>query len=809
MNKNNLHQAGFWLRLLILVLLVAFVAPIVSQAESGTEPDTMNFQGRLLDSSGNPLSDAYRCMRVRICSDGESEATCNTSQQWPESSYEYHTVQTESGSYKAGLFSVALGSAIALPPGLFHAYDELYLEIGVGAYDLNCTIPLYTVLEPRSRLHASAYALRSRRVHTIESDDDYLISVQNNGTGGGVEASVQGTESTTTAGSFTVNSATGPTRAIMATNISSDDNASAGHFLASNEAGQADALKAESAGGYALVASGGLADVVLTKGEIHDGEFAGGLDVRSHGGVTVHLDKNADESANFSVRNDADTVVFSIDETGAMTGGTHNHNSSYSLLSHTHWGESWSGSGTGLTLTGTNSQGIGMHGVGQSASGVNPSIALGLWGDTNSGIGVLGYTSSTGTDMSGVSGAATATTGKTFGVWGQTSSSTENAGGGYFKAASASGKTYGVHAETFSSTDWASGGKFAAKAATGKTFGVYAENSSTSNEAAAGHFRALGGSGKTYGIYAENNSSSEDAEAGRFISMPSSGKTRTIYVDNNSTTDGSGAGWFSADGGSGAVYGVFARTNSTTDDARAGWFYAEGTSGKTQAVQATNYSTTNDAAAGSFFEEGGSGETYGVYAEAKSYLGTGVYGYGRGGVGGKFVSYNGNLIEGWEEPTIGVGPTELRFRVHWNGEVYADGSYNTPAADFAELLPAGENLEPGDVLAVGLDGQLIRSDEAYQPSVVGVHSTKPGFLGGVTEDVDHVNKIPLAVVGVVPVKVSAENGAIQPGDLLVASDTPGHAMRAGEEPPQGTVIGKALASLQQDAGVIQMLATLQ
>ena len=61
----------------------------------------------------------------------------------------------------------------------------------------------------------------------------------------------------------------------------------------------------------------------------------------------------------------------------------------------------------------------------------------------------------------------------------------------------------------------------------------------------------------------------------------------------------------------------------------------------------------------------------------------------------------------------------------------------------------------------------------------------------------------------VPVKVSAENGAIHPGDLLVASSTPGHAMKAGSDPSVGTVIGKALGSLENGTGVIQMLVMLQ
>ncbi len=69
--------------------------------------------------------------------------------------------------------------------------------------------------------------------------------------------------------------------------------------------------------------------------------------------------------------------------------------------------------------------------------------------------------------------------------------------------------------------------------------------------------------------------------------------------------------------------------------------------------------------------------------------------------------------------------------------------------------------------------------------------------------------MPLAVVGIVPVKVSAENGPIRPGDLLVASSTPGHAMKAGPNPRRGTVIGKALEGLEEGTGVIQMLVMLR
>jgi hypothetical protein len=120
-----------------------------------------------------------------------------------------------------------------------------------------------------------------------------------------------------------------------------------------------------------------------------------------------------------------------------------------------------------------------------------------------------------------------------------------------------------------------------------------------------------------------------------------------------------------------------------------------------------------------------------------------------------------------------------------------------------------EGLEPGDVLIIGSDGKLARSAEANTNAVVGVYSTKPGFVGGAGDDIDSTDKIPLAIMGIVPVKVSAENGPINPGDLLVTSSIPGHAMRAGDNPRIGTVVGKALEGLESGTGIIQMLVVLQ
>lgn len=171
-----------------------------------------------------------------------------------------------------------------------------------------------------------------------------------------------------------------------------------------------------------------------------------------------------------------------------------------------------------------------------------------------------------------------------------------------------------------------------------------------------------------------------------------------------------------------------------------------------------------------------------------------------GGSGGSFRIYNDD-------------PQQV-FRVEENGEVFADGSFTGGGADFAEMVQPGESdLEPGDVLVIGPDGQMIRSTEVQQATVVGVYSTDPGFVAGkkLNESGNPLEpgQIPLAVVGRVPVKASAENGSIQPGDLLVTSDTPGHAMKANVDPSVGTVIGKALETLEEGTDVIQMLVMLQ
>jgi len=68
----------------------------------------------------------------------------------------------------------------------------------------------------------------------------------------------------------------------------------------------------------------------------------------------------------------------------------------------------------------------------------------------------------------------------------------------------------------------------------------------------------------------------------------------------------------------------------------------------------------------------------------------------------------------------------------------------------------------------------------------------------------------MAMIGIVPTKVTTENGPIKPGDLLVTSSTVGYAMKGTDRNRMlGAVIGKALGKLDSGAGVIEVGIVLQ
>jgi hypothetical protein len=135
--------------------------------------------------------------------------------------------------------------------------------------------------------------------------------------------------------------------------------------------------------------------------------------------------------------------------------------------------------------------------------------------------------------------------------------------------------------------------------------------------------------------------------------------------------------------------------------------------------------------------------------------------------------------------------------------------------DYAEAVNASgsrKSYQPGDVLTLttGAGDDVQKSAEAYSTMVAGIYATKPGVIGRRESLPKDGQEIPMAMVGIVPTKVTTENGPIKKGDLLVTSSTPGYAMKGTDRAKMlGAVIGKAMGSLEERTGVIEVLVTLQ
>lgn len=109
-------------------------------------------------------------------------------------------------------------------------------------------------------------------------------------------------------------------------------------------------------------------------------------------------------------------------------------------------------------------------------------------------------------------------------------------------------------------------------------------------------------------------------------------------------------------------------------------------------------------------------------------------------------------------------------------------------------------VQPGQLLSRNEEqpGTFHAADTMGDPGVFGVATgwTRQG-------DDDHL-EVWVTMAGVTEIQVDAGYGVVQPGDMLVASPTPGHAMRAIEVVP-GSVVGKAIDGLDAGTGTLRVL----
>ena len=137
------------------------------------------------------------------------------------------------------------------------------------------------------------------------------------------------------------------------------------------------------------------------------------------------------------------------------------------------------------------------------------------------------------------------------------------------------------------------------------------------------------------------------------------------------------------------------------------------------------------------------------------------------------------------------------------GNVFTGTATQAQYADLAENYEADADYEPGTVLVIGGESEVTISDEVGNYKVVGVVSTDPAHLMNNNCEGDHV--VAVALRGRIPCKVT---GNVKKGDVLIASNIPGHAMVAAEphnlSPLQ--IIGRALANKNEAAeGIVEII----
>ncbi len=336
--------------------------------------------------------------------------------------------------------------------------------------------------------------------------------------------------------------------------------------------------------------------------------------------------------------------------------------------------------------------------------------------------------------------------------------------------------------------------------------------------------RGLYSEGSSFAVYGVNDAGTMGAGYGGYFTSSTgigvAGRSTAQSTASNQFTPGvHGSSQFGAGvlGTSDSAFGVGVFGNVATGTGVVGSSGGDGLvgTGLAHGVRGVTTGTTQGSGYGGLFTSstgiGVAGRSTALTTGTNQFA-PGVYGFSQNGAGVMGDAGTGGAIAGL-----------FRGSVLIDGDLVVTGNKTGYVVDIARNAGA-EPLELGDlVVVVGVTDPVLgeipvplveRAQAEGSTAVIGVVAgayEAETILGDPHErtSADQGQYVTIVTLGSFSgIKVDASYGAIQPGDLLVSSATPGHAMRA-DSPAVGTVIGKALGGLNEGTGIIPIMVTLQ
>ncbi len=760
-----IHKLSALITCTILMFGVAAMQTALAQI-----PRTITYQGMINDGSGNPMTGEH-VFTFRIY---DSPQGGNILHQ------ESLTLQVTDG-----LFSTSLGVSQPIAPTM--KFDTPYY--------LGISVDGNSEMIPRTTLSSAPYALNSASAKQAE---ELTPDAPN------VVRSINGQS-----GTLTLAEGIG-----ISIDVSNDGDT----FTLSTEAGGGTVTEITNTdGGLTLTdATGPVVDIALADGGIAlsklDVSSAEEDQVLTYDGTDlVFADLPAGGGEEFALPF-GDTVesdnAFLVSNTGEGSAGVfhvdNEEGTAHTLVGLSNTESVWDGPAA-VFGDHTGNGGIGVFG--RATGGMNAvTPPRGVYGVSDSGAGVYGYSDEIGTGIIGhVDGSGEGVLGLSLGT----------GRAGHFLIANADNTSDALHAETNGS----------GSAMYGLTTGVGAAGEFVVDNvlSPADAFRIITDAQGT-GLYLRATGSGIGSEI--ILDNPSSTSV-ALSVDNNGMGAAIHGHNTNADGVTPAVFG---ETSSTLDGSNL-IVGATGVTGLVASTSAGEWSAgmrgINMGAAANSIGVVGYQDAGGWGVVGMSVSGTGVRAEVNDDGNALVAVYNGTTASTTAADNIAIfqaqppggGAIVNQARIDNAGTGYFNGGTQSAGADVAEMFDVEgmrAGYEPGDVLAISTssDRTVEMSQEPYSTLVVGVYATKPGVvLSELHIDADHSMMVPMGIVGVIPTKVSDENGPIRRGDILVTASKPGHAMKADPAKAAkrpGSVIGKALENFTEDGtGMIRVLVNVR